>query len=1155
MRGFSDRRKLWLVDPRTVRRAVVAAAVIGALALVVAGGVWWRLGSGPIALDMVSPWLTSSLEQRLGAGRHVEVGGTQLERDEDGRTAVRIRDIIVRAADGSVIANAPKADVGISTTSLLTGTVQAERISLIGAVMSVRIEPDGQVSLLSGNHDHPLAKAPIAVSRGPAGAARGPAQASSQPGALAPGDRSWADSFNYFLTWIEGLDALGLDGQGLTELGLRSGTLIVDDRRTAKKWTFENINLSLTRPREGGVAFAVNSSGSDGPWSFTATVAPRGGGRRAVEAVLRDFSPRDLLLALRVDDSDLSADMPISAILRADIGPDGVPIRLEARVVAGAGYFGDLNQAENRVQVDEASFSLKWDAERRKMVIPVEVFAGGSRITLLAEATAPRAANGAWDVGVVRGLFMLGARQRTREAPLVLDRIAVRARIDPVRRRIDLDQGDFTGMAAGVAMSGSVDYSEGEPRLALGLAGTRMTALSMLRLWPIFIAPDVRAWVSTSLLAGTVERVVIATNAPLPTLKKGGPPVPDDGLSIEMKITGATLRPIDSLPNIKDAEVAVRVVGRKAEVDVARGVAELASGRKIVVTNSHFEVPDTDLPRPPAQLNMRVDAPVDAVAELITLEPIREPSGALFDPATSRGAAAANVSVTFPVVKVIPRKEVDYRVDAEITNFAAEKFVRGHKAEASSVRISATPQGIQARGEMRIGGTPALVEYRKPMGASDADVRVQTVVDDAARARFGLETANLISGPVAVKLTGKLGEHDNRFAIDLDLLQVKVADLVPGWNKAAGRPGRASAVVIDRGQAGVRFEDIVIEGSGTSIRGMVELDSDGEVTNANLPSFALSDGDKASLKAERASDGTLRVTLRGDVFDGRAFVKSSMKNTSDKKATTARDVDLDLRVGAVAGYHGEALRSFDFRMSRRAGQIRSLGINAKIGRDATLVGDLRARGGRPVIFIETDDAGSLFRFSDTYPRMIRGHMWATMDPPAGERGSQDGVMNIRDFSIRGEPALDRVASSAPPSGDSGVRVQPNTGVQFSRMRVDFTRGPGKLALREGVVWGPAVGATIEGQIDFAREDMRLRGTFVPAYALNNMIARIPIVGIFLGGNQNEGLLGITYEVAGSPGSPTLRVNPMSAVAPGFLRKIFEFRSVDDRAIGPGQAER
>ena len=68
------------------------------MVLVGGGALWWRLSSGPIMLDLATPWLTSAIEQNLGSRYRVEVGGTQLERDEQGRTALRLRDIVLRDA-------------------------------------------------------------------------------------------------------------------------------------------------------------------------------------------------------------------------------------------------------------------------------------------------------------------------------------------------------------------------------------------------------------------------------------------------------------------------------------------------------------------------------------------------------------------------------------------------------------------------------------------------------------------------------------------------------------------------------------------------------------------------------------------------------------------------------------------------------------------------------------------------------------------------------------------------------------------------------------------------------------------------------------------------------------------------------------------------
>src|SRR5262249_34895649 len=132
----------------------------------------------------------------------------------------------------------------------------------------------------------------------------------------------------------------------------------------------------------------------------------------------------------------------------------------------------------------------------------------------------------------------------------------------------------------------------------------------------------------------------------------------------------------------------------------------------------------------------------------------------------------------------------------------------------------------------------------------------------------------------------------------------------------------------------------------------------------------------------------------------------------------------------------------------------------------------------------------------------------------------------------GEGALGGVGAAAEQAGGTSYRVQ------FSRLRVEFTRSLGRFTIRHGLLKGPAIGGTVEGSIDYHRDEVRMRGTFVPLYGLNNMFGQLPIVGPFLGGS-NEGLLGVTYEVVGPPSTPVLRVNPISAVAPGLLRKFFE----------------
>src|SRR3954454_18501239 len=166
LRSEHDHHRAHLAVPRSpiARRLLIGGGAVAAAAIVSCGVVWWQLSYGPVAIDLVTPWLTSAIEERLGGQHRIEVGGTMLERDEIGRSALRLRDIVVRDARGTVVASAPKAEVGISGFSLLTGRVQTERLSLIGAEMALRIEPGGQINILAGAGKPALAVTPAVTS-------------------------------------------------------------------------------------------------------------------------------------------------------------------------------------------------------------------------------------------------------------------------------------------------------------------------------------------------------------------------------------------------------------------------------------------------------------------------------------------------------------------------------------------------------------------------------------------------------------------------------------------------------------------------------------------------------------------------------------------------------------------------------------------------------------------------------------------------------------------------------------------------------------------------------------------------------------------------------------------------------------------------------
>ncbi len=1140
-------RRLLARHRRLIKRVALSAIALVGLLILGLGGLWWRLSTGPIQVDAFSPWLVAAIEENFGSRERVEVGGTQIERTANGGAAVRVRDIIVRDPDGTVVASAPKAEIRVAGLSLFSGHLRAESLSLVGAELAVRIEQDGNVTIFtSGADNHPIAKAsaPLAGTPLPSAPAVGASvplasnqQQSNNSSAthVGTGHPAAADSIAALLTWLDGIGQSGLDGHDLRELGLKDGALTVDDRRTGKHWTFHDITMSLERPRGGGITVTIGSENPERPWRMTAAIKPTADGHRSIALEARQVAVNDLLLASRLDDGRLQVDLPISASLRGEIGRNGVPEALAGHIIANAGAISDGDSSDGRVEIDRAEFKINWDAATRQLEMPFQIVSGGNRITLLGQVEAPAQSQGSWGFKISGGSAVLNTPSAQGE-PLVLDRIAVTGRFDPISKRLTITHGDLGNADLGVAMSGMADYSNGNLHLATGLAATRMSADALKRLWPVFVAPKVRDWFNEHLASGTLERLTIAVNAPFETLKASGPPLPDDGLTVDALATNCVIHPVSGIPALHDADLTVHIVGRNAQIAVGRATADLPSGRKLVLSSGLFEVPDTAPRQPPARVHFKLDGPVPAAAELLTMDRLRDASGAPFDPATTRGTMSALVALAMPLKPDLPPGSTNYAVTVDALNFSADRMIMGQKVESADLKVSANNQGFALKGDVKIGGTPANLEYRRLRGDDSADVHIAGMLDETARNNLGLDPAGAISGAIPIDVSGRIAtgtERDGRFAVQADLTSAQIEGFLPGWVKQAGKPARATFTLMTKPQS-VRIEDLLIEGAGGGVKGVIDLDGSGDVISANFPSYGFSDGDRASLKVERMSDGTLRAIMRGDAYDGRGFLKTLAGAPAKPAKRPPADIDLDMKLGAVLGHNGEALRGLELKMSRRNGEIRSLGLTAKIGRSGTLTGELRGRpGGRQVVEIESSDAGALFRFSDVYSRMTGGQITTVMDAPSAANPVQLGTVNVRNFAVHDESQLERAVGN----GNQAQRAANN--MAFSGLKVDFTRGPGRIALHDGVVRGPVLGGTIDGVINYADDEVHLRGTLIPLYGANNLLGQLPIVGLFLGG-EKEGLVGVTYEVVGKPAGPVLHVNPLSALAPGLLRKVFEF---------------
>ena len=181
---------------------------------------------------------------------------------------------------------------------------------------------------------------------------------------------------------------------------------------------------------------------------------------------------------------------------------------------------------------------------------------------------------------------------------------------------------------------------------------------------------------------------------------------------------------------------------------------------------------------------------------------------------------------------------------------------------------------------------------------------------------------------------------------------------------------------------------------------------------------------------------------------------------------------------------------------------------------------------------------SLLRAANFYSKIAGGQLrfYALL---GNEEGSpvHKGRLYIFNFDVRNEAALAELDQRGKPK-KSGPRKE---GINFERLHLPFTTDEKFIRLGDVVLKGGEICATADGVIRKSDNAIDVTGSVIPACGLSGLFNNVPLLGdILSGGNSNEGLCGVTYQVGGTFAKPDFKVNPISAIAPGIFRRFFDF---------------
>jgi hypothetical protein len=187
--------------------------------------------------------------------------------------------------------------------------------------------------------------------------------------------------------------------------------------------------------------------------------------------------------------------------------------------------------------------------------------------------------------------------------------------------------------------------------------------------------------------------------------------------------------------------------------------------------------------------------------------------------------------------------------------------------------------------------------------------------------------------------------------------------------------------------------------------------------------------------------------------------------------------------------------------------------------------------------VTTTDVGDLLQALDKTSRIEGGELELDANIVRQQPSPEaEGRFVVREFNARNAPLLARLLTVASLQGIGNLLG--GQGIAFQRLEAPFALRNQLLKLGRGRLYGSQLGLTFEGWINLDNDTLDLTGTIVPVYGVNRTIGQIPIIGQLLRGSEGEGAFALTYGIRGPIGDPTIWVNPLTALAPGFLRELF-----------------
>jgi Protein of unknown function/AsmA-like C-terminal region len=1091
--------------------AVCAGGLVAAIVFFVAGaGV--RLLLGPVSLGPFAGTLAGAIQQALpGITLTYDQAAIEWSRDE-GRVNLVVLGARILDNSNRVVAEAPKADIDLAARPFLSGHILVQRITLVGVQLSLVHMKEGGIRL------------------------------------GAEGDKGGNDVLARLNDVIE---AKGSSTSGLQSFAVRNAHLTLFDETTGLNIVAPRASLMLSAK---GNAIAVHSdadvmiSGSRAHVKADVTLPPDKGPIDG-SALITGLDPRALAanaalfkplknIALSVNLATNFTIAPGARVTAAHFDLTAAGQLPLAALKGGALHVrqlhlnGDYDGIKNHLALDQAALDaregivhLKGGADfhyDKDTLTSISARLASSRITL-----------------DMPGIFAQGVGFQS---------LQIDGDYQLASRTFDITRASLTAPALALSVNGSIALgAEGQaPGLALNGKLAALPVRTLLRYWPLPVVSGARDWIAANIFAGSLGPLTVESHIPVGMLDQAI--LPDDALKLSFPMAGVEGSYVQGLTHVTGVSGNATLLGDTFTADFNSGHVG-----NLQVRGGHALIPTLHTHGTVGQFTVHVDGQMPEIMALIDMQPLGYPTRFGIDPKQTRGSASTDLSFQVPMLQDLAVEAVGISVKAQVNDFAVN--LGRLKLTNGAVNFDIDNSHLHQTGTVSLADTRFAIDWQEDFRTAQpitTRINAKGIMTDIARQTLNIGMQNILTGPVPV--TADMQGHRGQLTtadVAMDLTNSALAIPILHLGKQSGQAATGHVTVNFAAGDMIRDEAIRVTGPNLAANGTASFDRSGSLSVLNFASVKMGALNDLSFVLTRSPAGDDYV-LRGHSLDG-SLIGRNVGGTNGAAAsgsqpprddTPTGPFHIDAKLDRLGMRDGVAIAPFNLDLAGIGNKPSALTLSGGIGKGA-ISGNIETSPTGRKLTLDVGDAGQLIQGLFDFQSIKGGklHLSAMLpgrasDPDLGPAAPDyQGTLDIDDFQVVNQPLLARLFSAGSLTGMGDLMG--GDGISLENMNVPFSSRNNVISIHDARVRGRAIGATADGYIDRAKNQVALKGSLVPAYGLNSVLGNIPLLGDVLVSKKGEGVFGITYSATGNADQPKIDVNPLSVLTPGILRRIFE----------------